>query len=1452
MLLISTSWVQSSILKQITQNFEKSTQQQINFDKISLKWNGKFELSGVFIGDHHDDTLAYVKKIRASFYDLNRLQQNDFNFDELDASGVYLNIKKYPNETFHSLKVLVQKLKNVKAKKNESIFNVEKLSLIESQFTYSDLNSENKAVQLVNLGAEASKIIFKGDTLSLNLSLLDGKINSPFGENIKTKAKVLYHPGVLELEEWELFAEENSLMGSLSLYGKDNSFQDFLNKGRLELNVQKSQWNLSPFLTGKSWGEELNLFSAQFYVSGALNDFKVESLLLNHEEFDFSGGLSVQNFLDQNSSWQLNLEEASVSTDRLTDNIKSLAGINKYLKIERIQFEGRIESKANQIDFSLNSNNSWGNFITSGFFNSGVFFSEKAEKTFFIKSDFESMKLIPPMGSKAAVKWGGALELNGDLSEKEAPELDWKIAGMYIETPNNKFSDIALEGNYNKRQIRNTLGVENSLVGLKSDLLFDFSNTIPEYTLAANLTKWDLNHLGLRLGQGKREFQGVILGTLKGQNIDDLSGSIKISSAKIKNENEVIDINPITISQRFVDGETQLEIINSDCISGVAKGKFKTSQLRYLFQHTLHEVYPFLPFVETQKGQELTFNLKLYKKLLDALYPDFSISENISLKGTIDSDIKNSNITLDAPLLRWDTAQLENLHFQIDTNNPIYNTFLSVDKLSHPYFKGKAFQMISTELKDTLYFRSEFTKQGEENTPFEVNFYHTMDEDIISHFGLKKSILPLGLDSWVVNPEDIENQKISYNLETKETVISSLSAISASQAIALEGSYLSPKQYALKVDIQNFKLENINSKSSLFNQSGNANFKLDVLRSVQQNSLEFSGDISDWEINKQDFGEFEIEASGNTLMNAYVVEFNLAQSTKNEITAKGVWQGWDDPKVDMNISFDDFNLGFLSPLGKEAINNIGGKLTGDVNLWGPIQELKHDGILSLQNAQFSIPYLNINYQANETDVRLSNQDFVFRDVNLFETEEKTSATLGGTFSHVNFRNWSTQLNIESSRMLLLNTPQLEESLFFGQGFLNGKLSLSGPTKNLKISLQGATEPGTAIKIPWAENYGLSDSSFVQFIDKNNREIKSSTDQEKLLKEISGLELDFELDVTNNASIEIVIDQETGSYLSGRGAGNLFMEINTNGKFNMWGDFITYDGIYNFKNLGVIDKKFNVKPGGTIVWEGNPLEAQMDLEAVYSVPGGANPAILLDNPNFNKSIPTEVLIRLQGNLLKPDDPVFEIDFPNTSGTVASEINYRLADPQRSQLQALSLLSQGIFINEVSVSMQGITNNLYQKASDIVSNLIGEENDKLKVGIDYLQGDKSALLDIATEDRLGFTLSTKISDRILLNGKIGVPVGGVEQTLIVGNVQIDFILNEEGSLRAKVFNKENEFRYIGDELGYTQGVGLSYDVDFNTFEDLIQKIIKSQKNSSEIIESMVSDSSVETEIKFIDKN
>ena len=88
-------------------------------------------------------------------------------------------------------------------------------------------------------------------------------------------------------------------------------------------------------------------------------------------------------------------------------------------------------------------------------------------------------------------------------------------------------------------------------------------------------------------------------------------------------------------------------------------------------------------------------------------------------------------------------------------------------------------------------------------------------------------------------------------------------------------------------------------------------------------------------------------------------------------------------------------------------------------------------------------------------------------------------------------------------------------------------------------------------------------------------------------------LDFDLDVNENAVIEIVIDKEAGSTIKGKGRGGLNFLINTNGTFNMWGDFVVYEGVYNFKYGGFVEKKFKVEQGGSIVWEGDPMDAELN-------------------------------------------------------------------------------------------------------------------------------------------------------------------------------------------------------------------------------------------------------------------
>ena len=48
-----------------------------------------------------------------------------------------------------------------------------------------------------------------------------------------------------------------------------------------------------------------------------------------------------------------------------------------------------------------------------------------------------------------------------------------------------------------------------------------------------------------------------------------------------------------------------------------------------------------------------------------------------------------------------------------------------------------------------------------------------------------------------------------------------------------------------------------------------------------------------------------------------------------------------------------------------------------------------------------------------------------------------------------------------------------------------------------------------------------------------------------------------------------------------------------------------------------------------------------------------------------------------------------------------------------------------------------------------------------------------------------------------------------------------------MRAKGFKRENSIRNFGEEIGYTQGVGIAWSVDFDRFGELIDIILKGKK-------------------------
>lgn len=75
------------------------------------------------------------------------------------------------------------------------------------------------------------------------------------------------------------------------------------------------------------------------------------------------------------------------------------------------------------------------------------------------------------------------------------------------------------------------------------------------------------------------------------------------------------------------------------------------------------------------------------------------------------------------------------------------------------------------------------------------------------------------------------------------------------------------------------------------------------------------------------------------------------------------------------------------------------------------------------------------------------------------------------------------------------------------------------------------------------------------------------------------------------------------------------------------------------------------------------------------------------------------------------------------------------------------------------------------------------------------------------------------------------------MVAGDVEVQVLLNDEGTLSAKIFNRENQIQqFLAERQGYTQGLGLSYQVDFDSFRELMRKVFNKREEPSKVEDSL----------------
>ena len=573
-------------------------------------------------------------------------------------------------------------------------------------------------------------------------------------------------------------------------------------------------------------------------------------------------------------------------------------------------------------------------------------------------------------------------------------------------------------------------------------------------------------------------------------------------------------------------------------------------------------------------------------------------------------------------------------------------------------------------------------------------------------------------------------------------------------------------------------------------------------------------------------GNLKISILGENSLTKYALDISLEKENFMSLSAVGEIDFTPEkPIIDVNVDLSAFKLDAFSPLGEDVFTNIRGFAYGNVHVSGLLKNPAMEGELFLDQVGMYFPYLNVDYDFDGTSViNLKNQTFSFEDVTLKDKSYRTKGNLTGTLKHTNFDNWILDLEVNTKNLLVLNTVEKENSVYYGTGFLEGVATIKGRTDKLVIDVNGKTKRGTHFVIPISDVKTVESSQLVRFVSKIKSEEEEKIRRAFISDKLKGLSLNFNLEVTKDAIVEMVLDKTTGSYLKGSGRGNLILELDTKDKFNMYGDFIVENGVYNFKYGGFINKPFTVKKGGSISWNGDPLTADINIEAVYRV--SANPKSLLENITTNRKIPIDLITRFSGALFNSNRE-FDIEIPNSSSTVASELAFKLNsnDENIKTRHFVSLLASGAFYNEndFSVNTSGL---VYGTASDLLStafdNIFNQGDNRFKLKPVYTVGERNKVDNINIDDQFALALDYQINDRIIVNGKVGVPIGSKEQSSVIGEVNVEFLMNEEGTLRSSIFNRQNEIQYTEEEEGYTQGVGMSYQIDFNTGRELLKKL------------------------------
>lgn len=186
---------------------------------------------------------------------------------------------------------------------------------------------------------------------------------------------------------------------------------------------------------------------------------------------------------------------------------------------------------------------------------------------------------------------------------------------------------------------------------------------------------------------------------------------------------------------------------------------------------------------------------------------------------------------------------------------------------------------------------------------------------------------------------------------------------------------------------------------------------------------------------------------------------------------------------------------------------------------------------------------------------------------------------------------------------------------------------------------------------------------------------------------SQMDISLALNVRPGVEVELTV---SGNTLRARGDGTLNLQINPRSNvFEMYGDYTITEGSFLFSLQNIINKRFVIENGSTIQWTGSPMDAMLNINAIYKLKASLQPLLqgTSDNLTADRSVPVECVIHLGERLSNPA-VTFDVHVPGTDPETQTVIANALTTPETVDTQFAYLLLFNSFMGENSSSSSNI--------------------------------------------------------------------------------------------------------------------------------------------------------------------